>query len=68
MTRVTSQDFAKLLEFLKKNQMDGAILTFREEGTKLVVTTIDVQAKEVRVELSDTQYPFKPTVTRTETL
>lgn len=68
MIRITDKDFLKLVDFLKKHVMDGAVLAFKEQGTKLSISTVDKSNKEVIIELSDEQYRMMPTVTRTETI
>jgi hypothetical protein len=67
MTRITAQDFKKLVDLLKKDGQDGAYLTFLEYKTTLVVKTTDRSGKEIMIELSDVDYPFMPRITRTET-
>lgn len=67
MVKITAKDFAKLVDLLKKQGMDQANLTFRIGDAKLHITTMDRQAKEMIIELSDSEYPFMPRVTRTET-
>lgn len=70
MIRVTAQDFKKLVDFLKTHGQDGAYLTFDTEtvGAFLIVKTVDKYNKEVKLEISDVDYPFMPRVTRTETI
>lgn len=67
MIRVSAKDFQKLIALLKKDGQDGAQLTFRIEQTGLTITTMDKNNKEMLIELSDTDYPFMPRITRTET-
>jgi hypothetical protein len=68
MIRVTAKDFERLLKVLKKEGQEGALLTFRIEQTSLFVTTFDKLNKEMTIRLSDTDYPFMPTITKTETI
>ena len=69
MVRVTAVDFTKLVNFLKKEAMDGAVLSFKvsDLGTKLVISTVDRYGKQMIIELFDTNCAFMPTVTKTET-
>ncbi len=67
MIRVTNVDFQKLINLLKKEAMDGATLTFKETGRSLTVETVDRQGKNILIEISDTEYPFMPRMTKTET-
>lgn len=67
MIRITDKDFKKLIDYLKKFGQDGANLKFEINGSSLNITTFDRSNKEMIIELSDTEYPFMPTVTRTET-
>lgn len=67
MIRITAKDFQKLIDLLKKEGQEGANLTFRIEQTSLTITTFDRNNKEIFIELSDTDYPFNPRITRTET-
>lgn len=68
MIRITNVDFQKLVKLLAKEGQEGATLTFQTGvGTKLEVVTMDRQNKEMRIELSDVDYPFMPRITKTET-
>lgn len=67
MIRVTSVDFHKLLKLLAKEGQEGATLTFRDQGNKLEITTVDRANKTMIVEISDSEYPFMPRLTKTET-
>jgi hypothetical protein len=68
MIRITSKDFFKFVDLLKKEGMDGAELSFSEgNGSALQITTVDKTGKQMVVELSDTKYPFMPRVTKTDT-
>lgn len=70
MIRITPQDFKKLNDFLRMHGQDGAYLSFDTgySSAVLVVKTVDKYNKEIRIELSDVDYPFMPRVTRTETI
>ncbi len=67
MIRITDADFQKLVKLLAKEAQQGAQLTFRIDGVALRISTIDRQNKEMIIELSDTNYPFMPRVTKVET-
>lgn len=67
MIRITNEDFHKLVKLLTKDGMQGAFLSFRMDGVKLQVTTLDKTNKEMMIEISDVSYPFVTRVTKTET-
>lgn len=69
MIRITRQDFDKLVTIVKKEGMDGASLAFwvSSTGANLGIRTLDRSNKEITITISDTEYPFMPTITRTET-
>ncbi len=66
MTRISYEDFKKLVKMLEKEGQGGP-LTIREDGAALKVQTLDREGKEIMIELSDIQYPLFPRITRTET-
>ena len=68
MIRVSAIDFEKFVRLVAKEGMQGATLSFRDDGTSLKVGLTDRNGKELIVELADTDYPFMPRVTRTETI
>ncbi len=65
MTRISYEDFKKLVKMLEK-ESQGGILTFKEQGSTLHVSAMDREGKEMLIELSDVQYPLFPRITRTE--
>lgn len=67
MIRVTNVDFQKLINIIKKEAMDGSTLTFRDTGRSLTIETVDRTGKSMIVEISDSDYPFMPRLTKTET-
>lgn len=67
MIRISSVDFKKLIKLLEKEGQDGAHLAFKTNGSKLEISTMDRNNKELLIEVSDVDYPFMPTLTRTET-
>lgn len=67
MIRVTNKDFQKLVKFLAKEGQDGAMLSFSVSHTSLIIKTVDRANKDMTIELSDTDYPFMPRITKTET-
>lgn len=67
MIRVTNSDFQKLVNILKKEAMDGSTLTFRDTGHTLTINTVDKSGKDMTIEISDSNYPFMPRLTKTET-
>ncbi len=66
MTKVSYEDFKKLVKMLDKESQGGP-LSFREDGATLRVSALDREGKEIIIELSDLQYPLFPRITRTET-
>lgn len=66
MIRITYADFLKLIKLLEKEGC-GAHLAFKTDGTCLEVKTLDRSSKELIIQISDSDYPFMPRVTRTET-
>jgi len=67
MITITHADFQKLFKLLEKEQQTGAHLTLRISQTTLEIITMDKTNKEMKVELSDKDYPFMPKITKTET-
>lgn len=67
MIRITNDDFQKLVKLLAKEGQPGAYLTFKTELSSITIRTVDRQNKEMLIELSDTEYPFMPRVTKVET-
>lgn len=66
MIKVSSIDFLKLIKLIEKEGQQGAPLTFQTNGSKLEVRTFDRSNKSMLIELSDINYPYLPTVTKTE--
>lgn len=66
MTRISYEDFQKLIKLLAKEGQDGGILGFHEAQSHLEIIAVDRSNKEMKISLSDVQYPFKPTITKTE--
>jgi hypothetical protein len=67
MITITHADFLKLIKLLEKEQQTGAHLKLRINQTTLEIITMDKSNKEMKVELSDKDYPFMPKITKTET-
>lgn len=66
LIRITDADFQKLKKVLEKEGQTGASLTFRISGTKLEIETFDRQNKSMIITLSDAEYTYLPTITKTE--
>jgi hypothetical protein len=66
MTRISYDDFKKMVKLLEKETQGGPI-TIREDGACLKVSVLDREGRELMMEISDISYPFFPKVTRTET-
>ncbi len=66
MIRISYADFQKMVKMLEKESQGGP-LRVSTEGTVLKVQTLDRSGKEMMIELSDTEYPFMPRITKTET-
>jgi hypothetical protein len=67
MIKITRTDFDKFVNIIKKEGMDGADLIFKISNASLCIKTIDKSTKEIIIEISDSDYPFMPRITRTET-
>jgi len=67
MIRITAEDFDKLVKLLAKESAQGAYITLKTTTSSIEVTTVDKHGKEMRIEISDVSYPFKPRLTKTET-
>ncbi len=68
MIKITAEDFAKLVTILAKEGQPGASLEFSTTYEKLQVETYDRQNRRILLSLSSVDYPYKPTITRTETI
>lgn len=66
MINVTDADFKKVLKYLEREGQEGANKTFIINGSKLVIRTMDRTNRQMDIELSDSQYPYMPSVTKTE--
>lgn len=65
MVRINLSELIKAMELLKKESLSD-IVSIKEDGAMLKISTSDKNHKDLMVELSDTKYPMKPKLTRTE--
>lgn len=68
--KVSWDDFKRFVEFLEKEGQPGAYIAFElgQNAAILTIKTKDKVGDDITIELSDSDYPFKPRVIRTETL
>lgn len=66
MIRIDFKELQKAIKVLEKDAAGGPI-TFKTDGVKLSIITVDRTAKEFVIELSDVQYAMMPRITKTET-
>lgn len=66
MVRIKFDELLKAVKLLEKDSMCGTI-TIKEDGASLKFLTMDRTNREMSVEISDTNYPMMPRVTKTET-
>ncbi len=67
MIRCKLEDLIKVVELLKKESLSDFI-TIKEDLPVLKFTTTDRDHKDLILEISDTNYPRSPRVTRTESI
>lgn len=66
MVRVNFEELLKAVKLLEKDSICGPI-SISTDGVTLKMGSVDRSGKDMTIELSDLQYPFKPRITRTET-
>lgn len=68
MVRVKKEELEKAFSILMKESADGHNITIKIDATKVYLESVDRNENGVSVCLHDVEYPFFPTITKTERL
>jgi hypothetical protein len=66
MVRIKFEELLKAIELLKKDSQ-ASIVSIKDDGAVLKIGAPDKSGRDMVIELSDTNYPMMPKVTKTET-
>lgn len=67
MIRISSTDYMKMIKLIDREIQQGAPIIFKQDKSNLVVSFLDRTGKEITLLISDVDFPFMPTITKTET-
>lgn len=66
MVKIDLKELIKAVDILHTQSLGGNVI-IKEDGAMLKMISVDRNNKEMEIELSDTSYPFKPRIRKTDT-